>query len=276
MTRYLDGLAELAARYDHYLVDQFGVLLSGSGAYIFAPAALAQLAGMGKTIVLLSNSGKRAAPNIARLRNLGFLPGSFAGLVSSGEVAHDLLRRRDLPLGTRFLLVGRGGDTTATEGLGLRQADTAADADLVIISGAEPERFTRADYARLLAPAAERGLPALCTNPDLVMLTDGGLAFAAGQIAQDYVGMGGQVEWVGKPYAAVYAAGLAALGSPDPARVVCIGDSLDHDIAGGASAGLSTALVRTGVLAEMSPAELASCLAAAPAQPDFILPKFMF
>lgn len=276
MTETLAGLGDLADRFDHFLIDQFGVLLDGVGCYPFAASALGTLAARGKQIVLLSNSGRRAAPNIARLTGLGFAPDSYRALVSSGEVAFRLLRGRSLPPGSGFLLIGRGGDTTATDGLGLVQTDRAEAAGLVIISGAEPERFSLPDYQRQLEPAARLGLPALCTNPDKVMLTAGGPAFAAGRIAEAYQAMGGSVEWIGKPYPAVYAAALAALGHPDPARVVCIGDSLEHDIAGGAAAGMATALVRTGVGAGLTGPELAAAICAAAARPTFVLPRFAF
>jgi ribonucleotide monophosphatase NagD (HAD superfamily) len=55
------------------------------------------------------------------------------------------------------------------------------------------------------------------------------------------------VEWIGKPHAAIYHHALARLGNP--ARVLCVGDSAEHDVAGGRGAGLSTLLIMTGVSA---------------------------
>ncbi len=279
MSLHLSGLGALAERFDHFLVDQFGVMLDGTGAYDWAPAALARLAAMGKTIVILSNSGKRAAPNEARLTRLGFARGSYRQIVSSGEVAFGLLKARlgqDLPKGAKVLILARDGDLSAIEGLGLRVTDTADDADLILIAGSEGERVTLADYTKRLAPAALRGVPALCTNPDLVMLTSAGPHFGAGRIAEAYQALGGPVAWIGKPYPAVYQAALVALGAPDPARVVCIGDSPDHDVRGGQQAGMATALVRTGLHAGLDPAALAALCRTEGAVPDFILPAFDF
>lgn len=279
MTERLAGLAELAARFDALLVDQFGVLMDGSGAYDGAPAALTRLAELGRRIVVLSNSGKRAAPNAARLAALGFDPGSIVAVLSSGEVAHRLLRARlgrDVPARPRTLLLARDGDTSPVDGLDLPLTDDGAQADLVLLAGSRGEEIALDAYERLLAPAAARGIPCLCTNPDMTMLTARGPAFGAGRIAELYAELGGPVQRIGKPYGAIYDAALAALDDPDPARVVCVGDSPDHDVRGGRDAGLATALVRTGLHAGLADDALAALCRRRGAIPDFILPRFAF
>ena len=57
------------------------------------------------------------------------------------------------------------------------------------------------------------------------------------------------------------------------ARVLCIGDSLDHDIEGGSLAGCDTALVRTGILAGQDDAALHALIDAAPHKPTYVLPR---
>ncbi|TGR16391.1 TIGR01459 family HAD-type hydrolase, partial [Mesorhizobium sp. M1C.F.Ca.ET.196.01.1.1] len=111
-------------------------------------------------------------------------------------------------------------------------------------------------YREMLAPAAVSGVPCLCTNPDRIMLTKSGQRFGAGRIAELYEELGGNVEWIGKPHRPIYDAALAMLGNPPRERVVGIGDSIEHDIAGASGAGLSSALVRSGILAEMSGQQL--------------------
>jgi len=58
--------------------------------------------------------------------------------------------------------------------------------------------------------------------------------------------------------------------------VLCIGDSPAHDVAGGRAAGHATALVRTGLHADLSEAELLALCRAQAAVPDFVLPAFAF
>ena len=59
-------------------------------------------------------------------------------------------------------------------------------------------------------------------------------------------------------------------------RVLCVGDSLDHDVLGGAEAGLATALVRTGVLDGVDDAALAALMNGARHRPDYLLPRLQW
>ncbi len=271
----LAGVHELAERFDIFVLDQFGVLLDGVGPYPEAIETLSRLKADGKRILLLSNSGKRAAPNEARLIRLGFAAGSWDHFLSSGEVAWLSLRkslagRPDM----RCLLIARDGDRSAIEGLPLRVARDGSEADMVLISGSESDRYDLDHYRRLLEPAAARGAQCLCTNPDKIILTHGGRRFGSGRIAELYAELGGPVTWIGKPFPEIYAAALDLLGNPDPARVVCVGDSIEHDIAGGQGAGLATTLVTTGILAQSTEAEKARLYAEHGATPDFLLQTF--
>ena len=60
--------------------------------------------------------------------------------------------------------------------------------------------------------------------------------------------------WIGKPYAAIYQHAARLIGNPK--RILCIGDSAEHDVAGGRNAGFSTLLVLTGVSQGHDPAML--------------------
>lgn len=275
MPTQLDGIRDLAERFDVFVLDQFGVLHDGTAPYPGAVEALVRLKQAGKRTLLLSNSGKRSAPNEARLAKLGFAPGSWDHLLSSGEVAWQSLRRQ---LGTgaelRCLLIARDGDRSAVEGLPLSLVETGDQADIVLLSASEGDRFDLDHYRRRLQPAAARGARCLCTNPDKIMLTSVGPRFGAGRIAELYAELGGDVTWIGKPFPEIYAAALDMLGKPDPARVVCVGDSIEHDIVGGQGAGLRTALVMTGVLEASSQAERDRLFAEYGATPDFLVRTF--
>ncbi|MCG6903259.1 MAG: TIGR01459 family HAD-type hydrolase [Rhodobacter sp.] len=267
-------LADLAETFDLFLFDQFGVLLDGSGVYPGAPAALAALAARGKQVVILSNSGKRSAPNEARLVAHGFARDSFSAVISSGEAAHAALAGRigpEIAPGAAVLVLSRDGDLSAVEGLDLRITEDADAAELLLIAGSRGEEIALRDYASLLDAPARRRVPCLCTNPDMTMLTNRGPAFGAGRIAALYQELGGEVEFVGKPHPLIYQVAAARLGHPDPAAVLCIGDSPAHDIRGGRAAGHSTALVRTGIHADDP---LGPLLAGLPDTdlPDYIIP----
>ena len=273
-------LCSLALRFDVFFVDQFGVLHDGSAPYPGAVEALSSLKAAGKKIVLVSNSGKRAGPNESRLRGLGFRPGSWDLFLSSGEVAwrkfSGQLGAERLAPGTRCLLLSRGNDRSAIDGLDLEPAKDGASADVVLLSGSEGDTRPMEFYRALLEPAARAGVPLICTNPDKIMLTEAGLKYGAGAIADLYEEMGGGVERIGKPFPAIYEAALRDLGDPPKDRIVGIGDSIEHDIAGAKGVGIAAALVRSGILAAHGPAELEDAFARYGATPDFLLPQFVW
>ena len=68
----IPGLSAIAERYDHVLLDQWGVLHDGRAIFPAARAAVGALGRAGKRVLVLSNSGKRAAENAARLARPGW------------------------------------------------------------------------------------------------------------------------------------------------------------------------------------------------------------
>lgn len=275
----IEGLGEIADRYDAFLIDQFGVLRDGRGPYPGAAETLVRLKDAGKRIIILSNSGKRSAENDRRLADLGFVSGSWDWFLTSGEVAWQILKREgegSAGSARKCLLVSRDGDLSPIKGLDLERTDSGADADVVLLAASEGDVYPLSHYEALLAPAAARGVPCLCTNPDKVMLTKEGTAFGAGRIAELYEELGGTVRWIGKPFADIYASALDFLGQPEPTRVCAIGDSIEHDIAGAANGGLHSVLVTTGILENASDEERRKLFAEHGASPDFILPKFIW
>ena len=253
MTEAIGGLAEVARAFDGVMVDQYGVLHDGRMPFPGARACLEKLHARGTPVVALTNSGKRAAFNTDRLARLGFPSHLFAGVVSSGELARTEIERRleagRLERGAGVAIVSRDRDAGVIEGLDVRQVLPGPDADLLVIAGAEPERLDRAQYRECLAPLAARGVPAICANPDRLTYAGDGVSFGAGLIAEDYEEAGGTVEMVGKPGPAMFLAALGVLGAPPRDRVLMIGDSPEHDIAGAAGLGCATLLIRGGIQA---------------------------
>jgi HAD superfamily hydrolase (TIGR01459 family) len=271
------GIASLVDAFDIYFLDQFGVLHDGASPYPGALQCLRALKAAGKKIVILSNSGKRAAENEKRMIQLGFAQENWDLFLSSGEAAWRMFDEgAQFKPGMKCFLVSRDNDRSAIDGLGLELVQNAADAEVILLAASEGDRFGLDHYRRMLAGAAKSGVPCLCTNPDRIMLTRDGPKFGAGRIAELYEEMGGKVTWIGKPFPAIYEAALKAMGNPARGKVLCIGDSPEHDIAGAKSAGLASALVRTGIHADLTGGELQALCRRHDAVPDFILPGLLW
>ena len=271
------GLGAIAQSFDLFLIDQFGVLHDGHRPYDGAVDCLTQLKAAGKTVVLLSNSGKRASANAARLEQFGFPRSAFDHVVTSGEVAwHGIVAHAfGAPFvpGSHVYLVGHDDYDYGLEQIGLRRVEEPGKADFVLIAASLAPQMSLLQYRVVLAPAAKTGIPALCCNPDRLMLTTGGLQPSAGEIAALYAELGGKVSFVGKPYPAIYAAAIKLNPPVAPSATLAIGDSIEHDVAGGNHAGLTTALVRTGLSADADDARLLADMRRSGASPAFVLPS---
>jgi HAD superfamily hydrolase (TIGR01459 family) len=245
------GLGEIADRFDSVLLDQWGALHDGRNVFPAARECVERLRAAGKRVLILSNSGKRADENIRRLAKLGLPRSAYDALLTSGEAAWLGLRDRTKPpfstLGRRCLLITRGPDPSIVEGLHLEVVADVAAADVIFLAGVDDQRAEPETWRPLLADAAQRQLPMLCANPDLTMFAASGLVPAPGALGRLYESLGGQVHYIGKPHAPIFAAALRALGGPAADRVLVVGDSLDHDILGGNRAGMLTALIASGV-----------------------------
>lgn len=275
---HLTTLETLANQFDVFLVDQFGVLLDGSRPYPGAAPALRYLKDHGKLVIILSNSGRAGLYNAQRLEKLGIAPDLYDTLLTSGDVAYELVRGGTTGIastpGTRCLTISSGNDTNLAERLEFETVDTGDIADVVIISGSRADTISMESYAHLLTPAAQRHVPALCTNPDIHMLTGDGIAPGAGAIAQLYEKLGGVVRWIGKPHAEIYQHAMRIAGNPPKSSFVAIGDSIDHDIKGAYSAGIESCLVRTGIHAEMTAPQILSKLKKSGFSPKYIMSSF--
>lgn len=252
----IDGLREIVRRFDGMLIDQFGVIHDGQKLYPGTIRVLSELKAAGIPVAVMTNSGKRAAANRERLVRMGVPRDLFVDAVSSGEVAYRSLDAR------KAFLIGKDGEDYGFEGVEFTR--DPAEAELMLILGSNAPRTSLEDYRRLFAGMR---LPALCCNPDRLMLTPDGLVPAPGAIAAIYEEMGGKVTWIGKPYPEIYREAARLIGNPP--RILCIGDSPEHDVAGGRNAGFSTLLVLQGVSAGRDAAGLSP-------QPDFVMDSFVW
>lgn len=277
--KMIPGLAALADEADGFLIDQFGTIHDGEKPCPGAVDALRRLRAAGKKVILLSNSGRRGTHNAGRLAAMGIGADCYDASLSSGEVAWAALRADPpavLRRHCRVLLFARSPALDILEGFDVEPVEDAKDADLVMLAGSETDRHGYDALWARLAPAARRGLPAICTNPDRVMLVGGALHPGAGALADAYRASGGTVLWFGKPHPHIYAAAFGRLPGISRRRIVGVGDSIEHDIAGAAAQGCRTLLVRTGILADAGEAELDSEMTRFGARPDAMTSRFVW
>ena len=283
------GIAALAREFDGFIVDQWGILHDGTRPYPGAIDCLEQLRRAGKHVVVLSNSGRREADNIALMAAMGLAERLFDRCVSAGEDARAAIERRAHPfharLGRRYFAFTRDDNASLLAGLGLERVARVEAADFLMVIGIDSPRLGRADYEPQLAAGAARRLPMICANPDIVRVSPEGLVDAPGSLAQRYERLGGEVFYHGKPYPAIYESCLEALSGCARDRVVTVGDSIEHDVLGASRAGLRSAFVAGGIHVEdlgaawgslPEPSAWRRFLEGAIARPDYLVPAFVW
>ncbi|MSO74903.1 MAG: TIGR01459 family HAD-type hydrolase [Alphaproteobacteria bacterium] len=250
----IHGLSDIAARYDGVVLDIWGVVHQGGPAFPGVIDCLVQLQKLGRPVVFLSNAPRRAVRVERLLESKGISPSLHRGVVSSGEIARISLEARQTPalaaLGACYIRLGSEADDDLLDGLRYRPVDDPARADFILAIGLDGQRPTVAHYETGLAAAAQRNLPMLCVNPDLVVVRLGTRELCAGALAARYKELGGTVHYFGKPYEAAYPPVLAKLGLTARHRVLAVGDGLETDIKGARAAGLDSLLVTGGILAD--------------------------
>ncbi|MGJ4945531.1 TIGR01459 family HAD-type hydrolase [Bradyrhizobium sp. HKCCYLS1011] len=247
----IEGLSAIAERFDHVLLDQWGTLHEGGKVFPAARECMDRLRNAGKRVVILSNSGRRARNNTERLTELGLPPSTYDDILTSGEVTwHGLRSRTRKPftdLGPSCFLITRGADRSIVDGLDLAITDDVQKASFILLGGLDDDFAEPESWRGCLSLAKARRVPMLCANPDLKMFGRTGLIPAPGALARFYEQLGGIVTYIGKPHAPIFEAVLERLGRPAPGRVLMVGDSVDHDIAGAHAAGMLTLLLSSGV-----------------------------
>ncbi len=287
MPQIYDSFSPLAASFDGFLLDIWGVLHHGTAPLPGVLACLNALHDAGKKLCLISNSPRRLPSVLEKLDGLGFDVRVFHGVMTSGELTHAALRDRPdewhRALGKTFYHMGPERDADVYRGLDYQRCDTVGQADFILNTGLREMTDSLADYAAELAGGLNRKIPMLCANPDLLVPFGDGLAICAGEMARVYAERGGSVAYHGKPYAEIYSACLKILDLPKE-RVLAVGDNLLTDIRGARAAGIQAALVAGGMhrrdlnveLGAVPDAErLAVFLHNKADKPDFVVPGLM-
>lgn len=248
---FVSGLAELADRYDGFIIDLWGTLHDGLEPLPGAVACLEELKRAGKRVLILSNAPRRSHAVAKRMHEIGIPEGLYDDILSSGEAAHIALRDGiddwHRGLGAAAFVFGSRRDESVLESLDIRRVDDVEAASFILAIGPGRSGQTVADFEAELAAGAARGLPMLCANPDLEVLRGADREICAGALAARYEALGGAVRHHGKPHAPIYAMSRDRLGVDDPRSVLAIGDSLRTDVAGAAGAGMASLLVTGGI-----------------------------
>lgn len=285
-TKFCQGISDVSDSYAGFIIDQWGVLHNGEKPYEGVVDCLKELKNRKKFIIILSNSGKRATQNRDRLKKMGIGPGLYDEVLTSGEMTWQGLKNQNegffKGLGKKCLLISRGKDTSIIDDLDVQIVDDAAKASFLMISGTDAPKKTMADYEPILKAAVRYRLTALCANPDSHGIMGAGHIMGAGTLARRYQDFGGVVHYIGKPHQPIFQQCIRMLQQKEiyPGQTIVIGDTMAHDILGGALVNMDTCLVKGGLHAPAfqnakTPLETDRALALLVNQYNKVRPKYL-
>lgn len=265
-----ENVCAVSEKYPAVLLDAYGVFWGGNehGLLAGSQEAMEAFVQSGKIVGILSNSTQLASKEIAKLEASGLQKGRhYHFLLTSGEVARDLVQKQDLgfnPSKSSYWLFGGvhpkfGSHKAIFENSVYQEVSDCQDAGFIYISVPHKsgEDQTDPEVFRLdVAAALETGLPMLCPNPDQ-FAHEGKPARAVvrqGSIAKMYEEMGGKVYYIGKPHAIVYEYACKEFANHnifDPQSILMVGDTPETDIRGACGANMDSALIiQTGNMSD--------------------------
>jgi HAD superfamily hydrolase (TIGR01459 family) len=251
VTQTIDGVGQLADRYDAFVFDMWGCLHDGIRAFPGVADMLERLGQRGKRRVILSNAPRLVGPLRNQMPSFGLDPAAFEGIVTSGEDAWQALAADDHKLGRRFLHIGSPLNIGDPATIGFAQVGALADADFILATGpAGDGTIDMTAFGPLLAAARQRDMALICANPDLEVMRGDKRFLCAGTLAKSYEDLGGRTIYHGKPHAGVYRRALALAGGVPKSRVLALGDAMRTDIAGARQAGIDSVFIPGGIHAE--------------------------
>lgn len=236
----LDGLGEIAPRYDAVLSDVWGVVHNGIAAHPTAVEALVNYRRQGGRVVLITNAPRPSREIIAMLDDFRVSREAYDAVVSSGDATRVILEDYR---GKAVHYVGPPAENDSLfEGLDIT-VGPAEQAKAVVVTDLDTDDDTPDMYNDRITLWLSRNLPLIAANPDRVVEHGDRLIYCGGALADLYEARGGMIVMVGKPYKPIYTEALrladnAAGKSLDRSRILAIGDSVRTDAIGAAGAGL--------------------------------------
>lgn len=230
--------------FDGVVFDVDGTLVRGREPIPGAAETVRAVRESGASVAFVTNNPTRTPESyVGKLRGAG-IDATADEVVTSGTSTVAFLEREHP--GDAAFVVGEQGLASQLANAALDVVDDPAAADGVVAS--IDREFT---YDRLTDAlrAFESGVDWFVgSDPDRTIPTDSGLVPGSGAVVESVAAVAERRPdaVLGKPHPFTVDLVFERLGC-DPANALVVGDRLDTDVAFGASAGATTALVETGV-----------------------------
>ena len=185
-----------------------------------------------------------------RLQNWGFKNVTEEMIITSGDIARELISEEAVKLGREKLTIYHIGDDQNDDILSRFDHIITHDykkADVLLLSLHRDENQNIREFDIVLKNiAGQNNLLKICANPDISIPKGDMTRYCAGYFAKIIEENGGKVVYTGKPKDIMYQHVFKKAGKIPKNRILMIGDTFETDILGAQNSGIDSALVLTG------------------------------
>lgn len=236
------GASSIWNQFDLLLADLDGVIYEGTKAIENAVDSVNSLAARGVQVGYVTNNSSRKSQTIVDQLNGFGLNSTADDIISSGQTAVELLQTK-VASGSKIYVVGGEGLRSRVEAAGFEIVSSSQDNPAAVVQGFAPEVSWRE-----LAEASyciQNGAIWIATNNDWTLPQERGIAPGNGTLVSAVHTAVGQFPVVaGKPDPAIFRTALKVFNDR---TALFVGDRLETDILGASNAGVTSALVLTGI-----------------------------
>lgn len=252
------SLHALLETYESFLLDAYGVLVTGRGPLEGAADFVQLLRDRGKAFSIVTNDASRLAETCAeRYQSLGIHIQAHE-VLTSGSMITEVFQEEGLE-GAKTMVLGTDDTRTyVTRGGGeLLPLEPDLEPEIVVVADEGGYNFLESVEAVLSALCrvidAGKSPKLYVANPDIIYpKREGEFGYTGGAVAllleaglnRRYPGRDNRFTGLGKPYSPIFNA--AKSRHPD-GKLVMVGDQLDTDILGANNAGIDSVLMLSGV-----------------------------
>lgn len=243
-------ILELMDEYDGFLFDIWGVICEGAFPYPRAIEMVNEIIA-NKEVLFVSNAPREKNYSASFLRKLG-LHVTPEMIVTSGEIARGIVSDKEhyfMQNKPKLYHLGAEKNEDILTGINVEVTTDISEAGLLFITCYRDEEEDVSDIEAIFQQAAKIKMPAICVNPDTIIVNQGKLRYCSGYFAPQYQKLGGEVIYTGKPWPPIFEAALeimAQRGVTDKNKILMVGDTLETDIIGAINCDIPSALVTSG------------------------------
>lgn len=242
---------EYALGYKVILCDLWGVIHNGKNLFKHSISFLECMKENNIKVIFLSNAPRPSYVVENGLNNkLGLDKNLYDSIVTSGDVSCEYINKN--VHGDSYFHLGPDKDLDLIEKISIKRSDISSNFDFILCTGLLDDETEQPEkYKDQFENFIEKNLKLICANPDEIVYRGDKMIPCAGNMANYYSLLGGEVKSYGKPHQEIYEHVFNTIKEKkmceSKSEILAIGDSIKTDIYGASEFGIDSILIQDGI-----------------------------